>query len=77
MANLCKCNNCDNTLIDQNPKENAPQLNLIGTELNMSWSGTESVWVCPVCRTNKHLTDIDKKSIEQRTRECTHTHAYV
>ena len=71
MANLCKCNNCDNILIDQNPKENAPQLNLIGTEINMGWSPIEEAWVCPVCMTDTYLTDIDKKSIEQ------HTHAHM
>jgi hypothetical protein len=59
--NICKCNMCDNTLIDQNPKINAPKFNLIGNEINMQWSATEEAWVCPVCKTDAYLTDVDKQ----------------
>ena len=60
-ANLCKCNKCDNTLIDQNPQINAPEYNLIGNEVNMIWSGIEEAWVCPVCRTDAFLSDVDDR----------------
>jgi hypothetical protein len=61
MANLCKCNNCDNILIDNKPKENAPEFNLIGIELNMMWSVMEQAWVCPICVSDNYLTDIHKQ----------------
>ena len=60
-ANLCKCNKCDNTLIDQNPQINAPEFNLIGNEINMMWSETDRAWVCPVCRTDAFLSDVDNR----------------
>ena len=60
-ANLCKCNMCDNTLIDNNPQINAPEFNLIGNEMNMQWSVTEDIWVCPICKTDDYLTDVDQQ----------------
>lgn len=57
-ANICKCNNCDNTLIDNNPQINAPEFNLIGNELNMCWSVMQQAWVCPICLTDDYLTDV-------------------
>jgi hypothetical protein len=81
--NLCKCNMCDNTLIDNNPQINAPEFNLIGNEINMQWSVTEEMWVCPVCKTDAYLTDIDKQPsnninlqglIGQRAHQHIHAH---
>jgi hypothetical protein len=60
-ANLCKCNMCDNTLIDNNPQINAPEFDIIGNEINMIWSESEQAWVCPKCKTDNYLTDIDKQ----------------
>jgi hypothetical protein len=85
-ANLCKCNMCDNTLIDNNPQINAPMFNLIGNEINMKWSATEEAWVCPLCKSDDYLTDIDEQPnnninmqglIGQRAYTYTHSHAHV
>ncbi len=68
-ANLCKCNNCNSILIDQNPQVNAKEFYLKGTELEMQYNpglrmedGDEDVdnerfWVCPICMTDNYLVD--------------------
>ena len=66
MANLCKCNMCDNILIDQNPQIGAKEYELKGNELEMQWFGggikdkngeEGNYWGCPVCLTDDYLTD--------------------
>jgi len=61
-ANLCKCNNCDSILLDQNPQVGAKQHNL-GQFPNIKHmeylkDENESFWVCPVCKTDDYLTDL-------------------
>ncbi len=69
-ANLCKCNNCDSILIDQNPQVNAKEYYLKGTELEMQYNPglrmedeedednlNERFWVCPICMTDGYLDD--------------------
>jgi hypothetical protein len=64
-ANLCKCNNCDSILIDQNPQVNAKEFYLKGTELEMQYNpglimedeDDERFWVCPICMTDGYLND--------------------
>lgn len=83
-ANICKCNMCDNTLIDNNPQINAPMFSLIGNELQMAWSPIEEAWVCPKCKTDAFLTDVDERPkdnvnvqglIGQRAHQYAHAHA--
>lgn len=66
-ANLCKCNNCNNVLIDQNPQVNATEHQLTGKELDMQFFGggvkdkygkDNNYWGCPICLTDEFLTDI-------------------
>ena len=66
-ANLCKCNNCDNVLIDQNPQINSFEYELKGDELEMQFFGggvkdrhgkEENYWGCPICLTDEFLIDI-------------------
>jgi len=64
-ANLCKCNNCDNTLIDQNPQIGATEHDLKGHELEMQYfqglvenEERELFWGCPICETDDYLQDL-------------------
>lgn len=68
-ANLCKCNNCDNILIDQNPQVDAKEYELTGNELEMQFFGggvdpmpedmdSGLFWGCPVCLTDGYLMDL-------------------
>jgi hypothetical protein len=64
-ANLCKCNNCDSVLIDQNPQIKAKEYPLTGKELDMQWTGglvefkdDDPYWVCPNCMTDDYLIDL-------------------
>jgi hypothetical protein len=66
-ANLCKCNNCDSILIDQNPQVNANEFPLKGNELEMQFFGggikdkynnEDNYWGCPICLTDEFLTDV-------------------
>ena len=71
-TNLCKCNNCDNVLIDQNPQVNAPEFELNGTELEMTYEESQDggcFWACPICLTDDYLTD----EIGRKTLDCTPT----
>ena len=54
---LCKCNNCESILYDQNPQINAPTYFAPkGTE-NMELIENE-FWGCPICKTDDYLTDL-------------------
>jgi len=68
-ANLCKCNNCDTVLIDQNPQANAKEYELTGKEELMVQvldideivpKGGERhyFWACPECLTDGYLVDL-------------------
>jgi len=64
-ANLCKCNNCNSILIDQNPQINAKEHILTGSELEMQWTGglvehknDDPHWVCPICMADDYLVDL-------------------
>jgi len=64
-ANLCKCNNCDSVLIDQNPQIGAKEHEIDGTELNMQFTGgliefknVDPHWVCPICMCDDYLVDL-------------------
>jgi hypothetical protein len=62
---LCKCNNCDSILIDENPQFNATEFELQGHEKHMLYINVgpkncpEYIWACPECETDEYLTDID------------------
>lgn len=59
---ICRCNNCDNILIDENPKIDAKEAELTGSELYMEKFSDEdhdSFWGCPVCETDAYLIDIE------------------
>lgn len=66
-ANLCKCNNCDLVIIDQNPQIGATLHELTGKEVSMQYiSGLkekenqeqEYFWVCPQCLVDDYLIDL-------------------
>lgn len=55
---LCKCNNCDTVMYDENPSEQ-PELKVPeGTRSMEKFDDEgESVWGCPECKTDEYLTD--------------------
>lgn len=62
-AHLCKCNNCDTVLIDENPQIGAKELELTGNEVEMEYikvEGTDNhyFWACLICKTDDYLTDL-------------------
>ncbi len=61
-AHLCKCNNCDLILIDQNSQVGAKEYELTGKETEMQYvEDKESglgYWVCPICETDDYLIDL-------------------
>lgn len=59
-AYLCKCNNCDNILVDENPQIKAKEHELSGEELQMIYvqDGDTWYWVCPICLTDSYLIDM-------------------
>ncbi len=56
LINVCKCNNCESHLIDENPKPAANQYIYSGEELKMAV--VDNYPVCPVCLTDDYLIDI-------------------
>ena len=63
---VCKCNNCGNILIDENPQTGADKFQLTGSELRMekfflelNGSPADGYWGCPECCTDSFLTDIE------------------
>jgi hypothetical protein len=58
-ANLCHCNGCDETFIDQNSQVGAKvhEVNE-GQYSDLSYESKESAWVCPVCKTDAFLMDM-------------------
>lgn len=59
-ANLCKCNNCDAILIDENSQFGAIDYVLKGTELYMErFTDENGEFVgCPNCKTDDYLMDM-------------------
>jgi len=63
-AKLCKCNNCDSILIDENPQVDAKEHELTGIEKNMEYVKDEEAqdcdyfWACPECLTDGYLVDL-------------------
>lgn len=57
-AHLCKCNNCDSILLDQNPQVWAKEQETkdYPTIKNMMWK--EDQWVCFICETDAYLKDL-------------------
>lgn len=65
MVHLCKCNHCDNVLIDENPQIGAKEYDLNDYPNAMEMQRVSAVindpeteyWACPVCLTDGYLTD--------------------
>ena len=59
-ATLCKCNNCDSVLIDDNPQTNAIFHTLKGGEMTMLEITDENGFgfVCPICLVDDYLIDL-------------------
>jgi rubredoxin len=58
-AYLCKCNNCENVFIDENPQVGVPLHKVeIGQFGSLLFDGMELAWVCPVCKTDGYLADM-------------------
>lgn len=60
---LCKCNNCDTILTDENPQVDAPKLPLQGNEEQMERLKDEDgdFWGCPRCKTDVYLMDLPQE----------------
>jgi len=57
---LCKCNNCETVMIDENPQTNAEKHPLTGKEVEMEYfyEKGDRCWGCPVCKTDAYLKDL-------------------
>jgi len=58
---LCKCNNCQRLLIDENPQIGAEKVEVGSLKgYSMEWIKEEhqSYWTCSHCKTDAYLTDI-------------------
>ena len=58
MEYICKCNNCDNLLIDTNPQVGAKQYDVTSLKLDELIS-IDDMRACPNCETDEFLTDLD------------------
>ncbi len=65
MANkeyLCKCNNCDAILYDENPQIDAQKIDIANFEMIIPMEllndEGDSYWGCPNCQTDAYLTEI-------------------
>lgn len=61
---ICKCNNCDSYLYDENPQTNATKLEintLSSPVLPMEVINNEgdSFWGCGTCQTDAYLIDLE------------------
>ena len=57
---ICKCNNCERLLIDENPQTGAEKVEVENNRVHsMEWIEEEhdSYWACPHCLTDAYLTD--------------------
>jgi len=50
---MCKCNMCENILIDENPQVGSVKYKIIGNELAMTIHN-----YCPICETDSYLVDL-------------------
>lgn len=59
-VNLCKCNNCDETFIDDSPQVDAPLYPITENEYkHLAFnSGDDPHWECPNCHTDQYLMDL-------------------
>lgn len=60
---LCKCNNCESILIDENPQIGAKELEVPGNAKEMiqvQEDGGTFFWACPECKTDEYLMDIEE-----------------
>lgn len=57
---LCKCNNCERLLIDENPQVNAKKVEVGNKRVHTMVYINDydnSFWGCPYCLTDAYLTD--------------------
>lgn len=65
-SHLCKCNNCETVMIDENAQVGAVLHELNGTEVKMKQitepttkaDGQTYFCGCPICLTDDYLTDL-------------------
>ena len=60
---LCRCNNCDRILIDENPQVDAQKIEVKNQKVHsMEWveDGEDGFWACPHCKTDAYLTDFSE-----------------
>jgi len=61
VANLCKCNNCDSILLDQNPQVGAidHDLSKYPNIKHMMFINEDGGFcACPICKTDDYLMDL-------------------
>jgi len=58
---LCKCNNCDTVMFDENPSEQPLLTAPKGTShmVQLKDEG-EFFWACPECQTDEYLQDLQE-----------------
>lgn len=60
---LCKCYNCDRTLINENASIDAVKQEIKGIVLSMEYLNTDGseiyTWCCPICGTDGFLTNLN------------------
>ena len=54
---VCKCNNCETVMFDENPSTNLVDIDLIDEPIENMETTDNGVWGCPNCRTDEYLTD--------------------
>ena len=60
VTEICKCNNCERLLIDENPQIGTEKVEIENIRVHtMVWIEEEndSFWACPHCLTDDYLTD--------------------
>jgi len=72
-APLCRCNNCYNIYIDNNPQTNAPTFEvkqypeLKHMDDGEPFQSPDFYWGCPICETDAYLTDITNAEMIKET----------
>ena len=62
---LCKCNNCNSIMYDENPQVGATKIDVTTIDIEilpmeLLNEGGDSFWGCGNCQTDAYLTDINQ-----------------
>lgn len=65
---ICKCNNCERLLIDENPQVNAEKVEVGDMRVHSMVYINDydnSFWACPHCLTDAYLTDFSAEKVKK------------